>query len=81
LFTLAPTNCVYRLISYQQNRKPIPMYIGTVPDENLLLFLPDNNLTISLPARRIKPALSVAEWGNAGVRPELFFYLLLALMR
>jgi hypothetical protein len=38
-----PTNCVYRFISCRQNRKLIPTYVGTVPETNLLLFLPDNN--------------------------------------
>jgi hypothetical protein len=40
--TPPPTNCVYRFISYRQNRKPIPTYVGTVPETNLLLFLPDS---------------------------------------
>jgi len=50
LFTFRKTNCVYRFISYQQNRKPIG---SPVSENKLLLLLPDNNLTISLPARGI----------------------------
>jgi hypothetical protein len=37
-----PTDCVYRFISCRQNRKPIPTYVGTVPETNLLLFLPES---------------------------------------
>ena len=50
LFTFRATTCVYRFISYQQNRKPIG---SPVPDKNLVLLLPDNNSTISLSARRM----------------------------
>ena len=50
LFASWTANCVYRFVSYKQNRKPTR---PTTQRSKLLMLFPENDFTISLPAQRI----------------------------